>query len=331
MKKLMIALGTLIALTVPAGAMGAGGSGGAKVFISSAHENGDGTVTFPLYRGTSPRGTVWYIVLDANASAAAKKWGVNRANKLNNAGDAIMPVGRTGGVIDFPASVNFAPERRVVAGPTGFPPDTARPGAIGDAGYSPLIRLPDGTILNAPQLANSTGVADKVVAIDTTAGTVTFEETNGFARGKAVRYVSTDASDAAVAALEGATFAERLADAPSAGNDGSDSARASLAAFVNGQTGAVNPDRQGLSSAILDGLDPLNLLAWLPNQGRYSPLWDVHPAVWTDAAIAAGGNVLQRSFAAVEALAAKGLVTGPGGAPFGAADFVVNCPIVARV
>jgi hypothetical protein len=122
-----------------------------------------------------------------------------------------------------------------------------------------------------------------------------------------------------------------LSAAPFAGGDGTDSARASLAAFVNGQTGAANPNRQGLASAILDGLDPLNLLAWMPNQGRYSPLWDVHPAAWSGAAIAAGANIRQTEFAKIEDLAHEGLVSGPGGAPFGPADIVVNCPIVAEV
>ena len=327
MKKILLAAGALLALAAPAGAMGAGSG---TLFIKSAHENGDGTVTLPIHRGTSPRGPVWYIVLDASTSGAAKAWGVNRANKIANAGDAVMPVTVNGGVIDFSAGVDFSPRRLVEAGPTGFPPRVAKAGAIGDDGYSPLIGLPDGTVLNAPQIANATGLADKVVSIDVLGQTVRFRETDGFSRGKAVRYVSTDASIELAAALEGATLAPRLGLAPDAGDDSTGSARASLAAFVNGPTGAANPNRQGLSSAILDGLDPLNLLAWMPNQGRYSPLWDVFPAAWTDTAIATGGNLRQTSFAAVQSLAKKGLVTGPGGAPFGAADFIVNCPIVAR-
>ncbi len=95
-----------------------------------------------------------------------------------------------------------------------------------------------------------------------------YRETNGFQGGRAVRYVSTDASDEAAAALEDATYAPVLNAAPAPGADGTDVARTSLAAFVNGQTGAGNPDRQGLNSAIIDGLDPLNVLRWAPNQGR---------------------------------------------------------------
>src|SRR5919202_7012549 len=199
-------------------------------------------------------------------------------------------------------------------------------GAVGEPGYSPLIELPDGTVLNAPQIANATGQADKVVSIDRANGTVTYKETDGFARGNPVKYVSTDASDRLAAALEDATLAPALNAAPFAGGDGTDSARASLAAFVNGQTGAANPQRQGLNSAVADGLSPLNVLAWKPNQGRYSPLWDVHLAAWT---VPEAQRTRQVEFAAVEQLAENGLVTAPGGGPFGPSGFIVDCPIVS--
>ena len=100
--------------------------------------------------------------------------------------------------------------------------------------------------------------------------------------------------------------------------------------LIHGQTGAGNPERQGLNSALLDGLDPLNVLFWNPSQGRYSPLWDVHPAAWSASAVDAGANVRQTDFGQVTNLAQKGVITGPGGAPFAAAGFVVNCPIISR-
>jgi len=299
-------------------------------FIRSAVVSGDHTVTLPLLRGTSGGQTVWYVVLDASTSNAADRYGANRADKLSNARgtSAVQKVSVRNGVVDFPATVDFRPERQVAPGPGGFPPAVADPGAMGEAGYSPLIQLPDGTVLNAPQIANATGHADKAVAIDAAAGTVRYQLTDGFARGERVAYVSTDASDPAVAALENATYAPELRNAPFAGGDGTDSARATLVAFVNGQTGAGNPQRQGLNSALLDGLDPLNVLAWKPNQGRYSPLWDVHPAQWSAAAVAARANVAQTSVDAVQALVQRGTITGPGGARFAPADVVVDCPIV---
>jgi hypothetical protein len=309
----------------------AAADGGRTLFVKSAVEHPNGTATLPLYRGTSQGRTVWYVLLDSSSGADADRNGINRAQKLDNARGtaAVQKVAVVNGVVDFPASVDFSPVRTVVPSTIGFPPLVAEPGAVGEAGYSPLIELPDGTIENAPQIANATGMADKVVNIDFANGTVDLLETEGFSVGKAVHYISTDASDPGVAALEDVTFAPALNAAPFAGGDGTDSSRASLAAFVNGQTGASNPQRQGLNSALLDGLAPLNVLRWNPSQGRYSPLWDVHPAAWTAAAIAAGQNLRQNDFGDILGLANHGLVTGPGGAPFGPAGFVVNCPIVS--
>ncbi|MEQ1833495.1 MAG: hypothetical protein ABL977_10605 [Candidatus Eisenbacteria bacterium] len=306
--------------------------GGARLFVTSGHENADGTVTLPLHRGTSKGRTVWYILLDASTGDAAKRWGINESQKLAHlrGTTAAQKVAMVNGMIEFPASVDFSPRRDVVAGPTGFPPAHFEIGAEGEAGYSPFIELTDGTILNAPIVANESGQADKVKRIDTAAGTVDFEETDGFSGGKAVRYVSTDASIKLAAALENVTYAPALDAAPSVGQDGTDQSRTGLIAFVNGQLGAGNPNRQGLNSAVLDGLAPLNILRWAPNQGRYSPIWDVHPAAWTDAAIASGQNKRQTDFGTVQGLVDKGLVTGPGGAKFGAAGFVVNCPIISQ-
>jgi hypothetical protein len=305
-------------------------SGSSKLFIQSAIENSDHTVTLPLYQGVSGGKAVWFIVLDASSSNAADSWRVNRSNKLANAKGttAVMKVSRDAqGRIVFPATVDFAPVRVVVPTPgTGFPPVDARPGAIGQAGYSPLIQLSDGTILNAPQIANDTGKADKAVTIDFNNKTVRYELTDGFSNDKPVRYISTDASDAGAAALENVTFAPALNAAPFAGGDGTDSARASLAAFTNGQTGVNNPQRQGLNSALLGEGDPRNILAWTPNQGRYSPLWDVHLSTW-----AAGQQAtLQTDFDDVQDLADESKVTAPDGTSWKPSNFIVNCPIISE-
>jgi hypothetical protein len=289
-------------------------------------------LTLPLHRGTSGGRTVWYILLDSSSGDDAKARGINESQKLANASGstAVQKVTVVGGVVDFPASVKFtAFQRQVVPGPGGFPPEAAQTASVGEDGYSPLIELHDGTIENAPQVANETGRAPKVVAIDFSALTVTLEETPGFQGGKAVRYLSTDSSHPVAAAIENVTLAPALDAAPSAGDDSTHSSRASLAAFVNGQTGAANPQRQGLNSAILDGLSPLNVLAWNPSQGRYSPLWDVHLAAWTAAAIAAGQNLRQMDFGDVTGLADHGLVTAPDGTPFAASGFIVDCPIIS--
>lgn len=306
-------------------------AGDRTLFVKSAVENANGTATLPLYRGTSQGRTVWYILLDSSDGADADRLGVNRSQKLSRAANtaAVQKVRVVDGVIDFPKTVDFCPQRVVVPGPTGFPPLAAEPGAVGEFGYSPLIQMPDGTIRNAPHAANDSGRSDKALRLDTTGGRVDMLESEGYANGRRVKYISTDASDPAAAALENSTYAPALNAAPFAGGDGSDSARTTLVAFVNGQTGLGNPQRQGLNAALLDGADPLNLLFWTPNQGRYSPLWDVFPGQWSAAAVAGGRNVAQRDRSKLLNLVDDGVVTGPGGATFGPAGFIVNCPIIS--
>ena len=304
---------------------------GRKLFITSAVEHANGTATLPLYRGTSNGQTVYFVILDSSDGNDADTLGVNESSKLGNAigTGAVQRVRVVNGVIDFPASVDFSPNRDVAPGPTGFPPAAAAPGSVGEPGYSPIIQLPNGIVRNAPQIANETGSHDKVVSIDTVNMRVTLRETDGVSNGAAVKYISTDSSDPAAAALEGSTYAPALNAAPFLDDDSTHSSRTSLAAFVNGQTGAGNAQRQGLNSALLDGLDPLNVLRWTPNQGHYSPLWDVHAAQWSAAAVAGGRNVRQTSWDNVQDLADKGVVTGPGGSRFTASGFIVNCPIVS--
>ncbi len=312
-------------------------SGGQQLFIASAVENVGDTVTLPVHLGTSHGQAVYFVLTDTNDGATGQTFGINRSQKLANAANtgAVQQAGvNPDGSIDFPATVNFSAQaRQVVPGPQGFPPGAAQPSAIGEPGYSPLIQLPSGAILNAPHLANASGQANKVVALDKAHLTVTYRETNGFQGGNPVRYISTDASDPVAAALENVTFAPALNNAPTLNDDSTGSSRASLAAFTNGQTGAANAQRQGLNSAILDGLDPLNVLRWNPSQGRYSPLWDVHLTQWTPSAVSSGQNLRQTDFGQIINLAANGQVVGfngtAQGTTFAASGFIVNCPIVS--
>ena len=336
MKRLFTVVSTFAtALVVAVGALASPASAdGRTLFISSAVENPGDTVTLPLHRGTSNGQPVYYIILDTSSDSMAAALGVNHSQKLANAANtqAVQKVSiGANGLIDFPGTVDFTPVRQVTGTPgSGFPPVApTQPGAVADAFYSPLIQFPDGTIVNAPHIANASGRADKVVSLDTVHMTVTYKETNGEQGGTPVKYVSTDASNPIAAALEDVTYVERLNLAPRLDDDSTASSRTSLAAFINGQTGATNPNRQGLNSAILDGLDPLNVLRWNPSQGRYSPLWDVHLARWSDAAVATGMNTRQTDWNTIQGLADQGLVTAPDGRPFVASGFIVNCPIVS--
>jgi hypothetical protein len=340
MRRSLIPILVALAGLVPVATAAADSGGASKQFIASAVEHSDGTATFPLHRGTSRGRTVYYLVLDTSNGNQASALGVNESQKLANAAGtgAVQHVAVKGGVVDFPASVEFSPQR-IVRAPNGFPPTEFQPGAVGEQGYSPLIQLPDGTVQNAPQIARDqngdgrldlgTETADKVVSIDTQRLVVTYRETNGFQGQKAVRYVSTDSSDKLAATLEDATLAPKLDAAPTPGDDSTASARAELVGFVNGQTGANNPQRQGLNSGVTGDGDPLNVLAWNPSQGRYSPLWDVHLAQWSAADASAGRNVRQTDVGKIDGLVDKGDITAPGGGRFGASGIVVNCPIVA--
>src|SRR5262249_9086172 len=144
-----------------------------------------------------------------------------------------------------------------------------------------------------------------------------------------VHYASTDASDLLAASLEDVTYAPMLNLAPTADDDSTASSRAELVAFVNGQTGANNPNRQGLNSAVAGHADPFNVLRWTPNQNRSSPRWDVHVARWSDAVVAAGQNVRQTDVLHVLGLVRRGDITAPDGTPFTASNFIVDCPIIS--
>jgi len=285
----------------------------------------------PIHRGTSHGKTVWYLLTDASNEDFADEHGINLARPLANARGtaAVQKVSIKDGVIDFPATVDFSPVRKVVPSATGFPPLVAQPGAVGESNYSPLIELPNGTIANAPHIANDSGQGDKVLALDTNKRTVLYGETNGFKDGKQAHYISTDSSSPVAAAIEGVTYAPALnALLALPANTPPDS---SLVAFINGQTGANNPQRQGLNSALLDGLTPNNVIETDPRQKAYSPLWDVSLAKWSDAAVAQKQNLRQTSLTAINALAAKSVLTSPDGSPLTSAGFWVNCPVVSIV
>jgi hypothetical protein len=316
------------------------------------------TITLPLYRGTGPRGErVFFILTESSDFGLAVKLGINWSPKLVNAlGTGAVQRVRGVGTLDpttsdvhFSGGVTFGLGRNVVPGPDGFPLDPATtPGSIGDANYSPLITNGNGIVWNAEQIANGTGVHGKVISIDYARMQVTLRLTHGFYTHHNVLYLSTDASKPDIAALENATYAPNLDAAPTAGNDDpAVSAREPIIPIVNGPLGAANPERQGLRSAVAGEGDPLNIIREEPECSnpndpavcsalQYSPLWDVHPVLWTDAAIAQGTRRRVTDHQDVEAFFNAGAIVSaaPGGPSnqdpeikgLRAAGVVVNCP-----
>jgi hypothetical protein len=301
-------------------------------------------VTYPRYHGTSNGRDVVYVITDASDLSVARALGVNYTPKLARAAGTAAVQNSTsqigsGNGIDFPASVDFSPTRVLIPSASGFPPLAAQPGAVGEPGYSPLVEVVfrgRTVVLNAPQIANASGQADKVISIGPRR--VSYRETDGCYDNESVHYASFDASDPAAATIEDVTYAPALDAAPAPGC--ADAAavavscsRESLIAFTNGQTGATNPERQGLNAAILDGPPPLNILQEIPEQKSqfdYSPMWDVHLETWTDAAVAAGLNLRQTDFSGALQQVTDGNATGfPAGSAFGPSGFVVNCPVVS--
>ncbi len=336
-------------------------AGGGDLFLTSAiHlDRTSGDITLPLYEGRHAGAPVWYIVTESSNQEQAERLGVNFAPKLANAlGTAAVQnvrfvnaqTGRPsparpslksqGVVLDFDGTVDFSPERMVVPGATGFPPVQFRAGAVGDALYSPLITLGDGIVLNASQVANRSGTHDALLSIDYARRQVTLDQFRGFYEFDEIFYLHQEGSIELVAAVEGSTWAPNLNYAPGLGsNDPGTSARSAIIPIVNGALGVNNPERQGLQSALLGEGDPLNVTQEEPGFEDgvvlYSPMWDIHLVVWTDAAIAAGERRRLIAEEEIVPLFTAGLVVSgdPAGTPnaslggLRAINAISNCPI----
>lgn len=271
-------------------------------------------------------------------------------------------------VVNFQGVPNFSPKRILTAGATGFPPAKAQPGAVGDSRYSPFIRIAGSSVVyNAPIVAVGRGpfdvmhhsnTSDRVLGItnirrDTR--TVQMLLIRGFDSGKPILYLSTEASDPGAAVIERATFVPLLnRSAFLGGDDFLGSARERIFVMANGQTGRGNPQAQGLAHNILDspsgqdanmhnvalfrslrnGGDSLNVQGDFPtlsdprHANAYSPLWDAQVGVWTPQAIARKLNRRQTDENQILRLGVRGMITGPNGAPYGSAGFVINCPVI---
>ena len=362
-----------------------------KLILKSAKQVDlhDGTVRLPLHRGELKGKTVWYVLTESSDPGLAADLDVNYAAKLTNLGVScracVQTVTETSppdltfgeATVHFAGAPDFSPRRVLVPGPTTLPAAVVRPGAVGDSRYTPFIRLKGSPVVyNAPIVATGDGpfdvvhhsnTGDRVLAVHPAApagpgqftqATVDLLVVHGFDAGQPILYISTESSDPLAAVLERATYVPLLAKASFLGGDDAlGSGRERIFPFLNGQTGARNPQAQGLVHLIKDGhatedanLVNTALLAALRNGGdarniqgdfptiadprhaeSYSPLWDAQLGQWTDKAVRQGLNTLQTDENQILNLAATrpDLLTGPGGAPYGSVGFVINCPVIA--
>ena len=354
------------------------------------------TVRLPLHKGRANGQTVWFVLLDSSDPGLANDLGVNYAPKLANIGigcaaclqtvtlDAPSPVENRFGqaVVNFQGAPDFTPTRVATPGPSGFPLASFQPGAVAGPGYSPFIKIAGSdAVYSAPIVATGDGPFDVVhhtntgdrvlgVHIAPPSPQGTYLESyadlllvKGFDAGRPIVYLSTDAGQPLSAVLERATYVPALDKAPyNGGDDFLGSARERLFGFVNGQTGAHNPQSQGFAHLVLDGHasedasagntaliealrnggDLLNVFGDFPTltdprHGQaYSPLWDAQLGLWTDKAKRAGLDKRQIDEVQVFNLAATrpDLLTGVDPAtgqpaPYGSVGVNINCAVIA--
>ena len=250
--------------------------------VDLSHE----TVRLPLYPGTANGQKVWYILLDASDSGLAHDLGVNYAPKLANiaiSDPAAVQTVTLGSptpqqnpfgpaVVNFAGAPDFSPTRIATPGPDGFPLAKFQPGAVAgrvqpvhqdrrvDVVYNaPIVATGDGPF----DVTHHTNTADRVLGIHIAGPSQPgqFAESwvdmlfvKGFDAGQPIVYLSTDAGQPLTAVLERSTYVPALNTASfNGGDDFLGSARERLFGFINGQTGAANPNAQGFVHLVKDG------------------------------------------------------------------------------
>ncbi|WP_249155564.1 DUF7482 domain-containing protein [Bradyrhizobium japonicum] len=335
----------------PQGSLAADPAAGKKItklFLESGQVDLEReVVTLPLRRGRLSSGeAVWFVLTDVSNFDTSKKMGLTWAPSLTNAKDLtstrVAEMDDSGNFTFKSGRVDFSPPQSLVGGeaPKLFPPKTARAGSVGDAHYSPLVRVTnkEDIVFNAPVIAFNVGpekisfcngspdysvVTDSVASICPDKGTVDLKLRFGFADGKHLRYLSFDANSEESATLESSTFAPAESDILLSG------ATEVIYTIVNGKMGVKDPDRQGIESA-LNGEGPsLDILAHFTEiSAGYSPMWDVRLAEWTKEAISKDQRKLITDGDDLEAKSASGLLVSPAGGPVKTTGNLVNCPVV---
>ena len=176
-------------------------------------------------------------------------------------------------MVNFAGAPDFSPTRIATPGPTGFPLAKFQPGSVAGPGYSPFIKIAGSDVVyNAPIVATGDGPFDVVHHTNTEDRVLgvhiagpskpgQFAESwvdllfvKGFDAGQPIVYLSTDAGQPLTAVLERSTYVPALNNAAfNGGDDFLGSARERLFGFINGQTGAANPNAQGFVHLVKDG------------------------------------------------------------------------------
>jgi hypothetical protein len=319
-----------------------------KLFLTSGQVDlAREVVKLPLHRGRLSSGeTVWFVLTDVSDLATSKKMGLTWAPSLSRAkhlaSTRVAEMDESNNFTFKSGRVDFSPTQTLEPGktPNFFPPRKAQPGSIGDAHYSPLVRVANRNdiVFNAPMIAFNVGpekisfcdgnpdysvVTDSVANICPDKGTVDLKLRSGFADGKHLRYLSFDANSEESATLEASTFAPAESDILKSG------ATEVIYTIVNGKTGQNDRERQGLNSA-LNGEGPsLDILEKFKEISLgYSPMWDVQPAEWTKEAIEKNQRELITDGDDLTAKSKTGLLVSPGGGPVRTTGILVNCPVV---
>jgi hypothetical protein len=319
-----------------------------KLFLTSGQVDlAREVVRLPLHRGRLSSGEiVWFVLTDVSDFAISKKMGLTWAPSLGQAKDLastrVAEMDESNNFTFKSGRVDFSPAQTLMAGeaPNFFPPRMARAGSVGDAHYSPLVRVTNRNdiIFNAPIIAFNVGpekisfcggnpdysiVTDSVASICPDEGTVDLKLRFGFANGKHLRYLSFDANSEESATLESSTFAPAESDILQSG------ATEVIYTIVNGRTGAKDSDRQGLNSALSGEGPSLDILAHFTElSAGYSPMWDVQLAEWTKDAIEKNQRRLITDGDDVAAKSETGLLVSPVGGPVRTTGNLVNCPVV---
>jgi hypothetical protein len=314
----------------------------------------DASVTLPLFRGLSPQGKdVFYIITDASDFDVARQMGVNYAPKLAEAiaSPGVQNVALQDGIMKFAGGVDFSREYQVVPGdpPGYFPPKAASPGAVADDQWSSIVVLPSGLVMNAQIVQNASGKHLRVKSIDTQDRTVTLSILDGVQGGKQYFYhLVTDASVPIAAVLEKGIFAPKLTKIPEFGESLPEekSALLGFSPVLNGRTDKGSGQDQGFSTALANGIDPINVFPVGPDndnpsrENNYSPLWDAHVSMWTPTATDKGQVHRIHSINELKSLIREGFVTsasinppGPGNPYVGGlrpTQAIINCPVIAH-